>query len=103
MERNIIGDLLILKQMNIKLNFSELAGIYDMDVVVVDRDAKPTSGRIVIAVVDGGFVVRQLMIREGVPVLEARNSSMRYEPVVADESVEVWGVVRASVRNLQRA
>ncbi|TKW75861.1 MAG: peptidase, partial [Staphylococcus hominis] len=77
--------------------------IYDMDVVVVDRDAKPTSGRIVIAVVDGGFVVRQLMIREGVPVLEARNSSMRYEPVVADESVEVWGVVRASVRNLQRA
>ena len=29
MERNIIGDLLILKQMNIKLNFSELAGIYD--------------------------------------------------------------------------
>ena len=31
MERNIIGDLLILKQMNIKLNFSELAGIYDMD------------------------------------------------------------------------
>jgi DNA polymerase V len=79
------------------------AGIYDMDVVVVDRDAKPTSGRIVIAVVDGGFVVRQLMIREGVPVLEARNSSMRYEPVVADESVEVWGVVRASVRNLQRA
>lgn len=31
MERNIIGDLLILKQMNIKLNFSELAGIYDID------------------------------------------------------------------------
>ena len=31
MERNIIRDLLILKQMNIKLNFSELARIYDMD------------------------------------------------------------------------
>ena len=31
MERNIIGDLLILKQMNIKPNFSELARIYDMD------------------------------------------------------------------------
>ena len=35
MERNIIGDLLILKQMNIKLNFSELAGIYDIKVKII--------------------------------------------------------------------
>lgn len=77
------------------------AGLFDSDVVVVDRDAKPVNGRIVIAVVDGGFVVRQLCIREGVPMLEARNSRVHYEPVVADETVEVWGVVRASVRNLQ--
>lgn len=31
MERNIIGELMILKQLNIKPNFSELARIYDMD------------------------------------------------------------------------
>jgi DNA polymerase V len=77
------------------------AGLFDSDVVVVDRDAKPVNGRIVIAVVDGGFVVRQLCYRQGVPMLEACNSSMRYDAVVADETVEVWGVVRASVRNLQ--
>ncbi|WP_443478750.1 LexA family protein [Novosphingobium aerophilum] len=77
------------------------AGLFDSDVVVVDRDAKPVNGRIVIAVVDGGFVVRQLCFRHGVPMLGARNSRMHYEPVVADETVEVWGVVRASVRNLQ--
>lgn len=77
------------------------AGLFDSDVVVVDRDAKPVNGRIVIAVVDGGFVVRQLCFRDGVPTLEARNTQMRYEPVIADETVEVWGVVRASVRNLQ--
>ena len=39
--------------------------------------------------------------RDGKPVLEARNARMRYDAVIADESVEVWGVVRASVRNLQ--
>jgi DNA polymerase V len=77
------------------------AGLFDSDVLVVDRDAKPVNGRIVIAVVDGGIVVRQLCVRNGVPTLEARNSRMHYDPVVADESVEVWGVVRASVRNLQ--
>jgi len=79
------------------------AGLYDNDVVVVDRDAKPVNGRIVIAIVDGGFVVRQLVIRQGTPYLEARNSSMSYPLTVADGDlgVEIWGVVRACVRNLQ--
>ena len=76
------------------------AGLYDSDVVVVDRDAKPTNGRIVIAIVEGGFVIRQFCYRDGVPRLEARNCRMTYPAVVADEGVEVWGVVRASVRNL---
>ena len=79
------------------------AGLFDNDVVVVDRDMKPANGRIVIAIVDGGFVVRQLVIRQGVPYLEARNAGMVYEPTIADGElgVEIWGVVRASVRNLQ--
>jgi DNA polymerase V len=76
------------------------AGLFDRDVVIVDRDRKPVSGSIVIAIVEGGFVIRQMVIRGNVPTLEARNSAMRYEPVIANEDVEIWGVVRASVRNL---
>ena len=45
------------------------AGLFDGDVVVVDRDAKPGNGCIVIAVVEGGFVVRQLVMHGGVPQL----------------------------------
>jgi DNA polymerase V len=78
------------------------AGLYDGDVVVVDRDTKPANGHIVIAIVDGGFVVRQLVMRQGRPFLEARNARMVYEPTLADETVEVWGVVRAGVRDYQR-
>lgn len=77
------------------------AGIFDDDVVVVDRDGTPSNGRIVIAVVDGGFVIRQLAVRGSVPTLEARNSRMSYPAVIANEDVEIWGVVRASVRNLK--
>ncbi|GAA3272970.1 LexA family protein [Sphingomonas yabuuchiae] len=76
------------------------AGIYDRDVVVVDRDKRPSNGKIVIAIVDGGFVVRQLCTRDGGAFLEARNSRMSY-PETSAENVEIWGVVRASVRNLQ--
>ncbi len=78
------------------------AGIHDNDVVVVDRDTRPSPGHIVIAVVDGGFVVRQLVSRGGAPWLEARNSRQTYAPRLADETVEIWGVVRAGVRDYQR-
>lgn len=78
------------------------AGLHDHDIVVVDRDTKPVTGHLVIAIVDGGFVARQLTIRQGRPYLEARNARMVYEPTLADETVEVWGVIRASVRDYQR-
>lgn len=78
------------------------AGINDQDIVVVDRDAKPRNGSIVVAIVEGGFVCRQLCIKSGVPYLEARNSRMSYPITVADEDVEIWGVVRAGVRDYQR-
>ncbi len=76
------------------------AGFHDRDVVVVDRDRKPVNGSIVIAIVDGGFVIRQMSVRQGRPHLNARNARMSSSPILADESVEVWGVVRASIRDV---
>jgi DNA polymerase V len=78
------------------------AGLNDHDIVVVDRDAKARNGSIVIAIVEGGFVCRQLVIRSGVGYLEPRNSRMSYPLCICDETVEIWGVVRASVRDYQR-
>ena len=77
------------------------AGIYDNDVVVVDRDTRPDDGHIVIAIVDGGFVCRQLVKRRGTAYLEARNSQQCYEPTCA-EGIEIWGVVRTGVRDYRR-
>ena len=77
------------------------AGIHDNDVVVVDRDTRPVEGHIVIAIVDGGFVCRQLVRRSGAMFLEARNSRQCYEATSA-EGVEIWGVVRTGVRDYRR-
>ncbi|KAK0332026.1 hypothetical protein LTR94_026552, partial [Friedmanniomyces endolithicus] len=79
------------------------AGIADRDVVVVDRDVTPRSGDIVIAIVAGGFVCRQLVYRGRVPYLEARNSRQSYPEQMADDQTEIWGVVRAGVRDYQRS
>lgn len=78
------------------------AGINNRDIVVIDRDAKPRNGSLVIAVVEGGFVCRQLCIRDRVGYLEARNARMKYPLCLCDETVEIWGVVRAGVRDYQR-
>lgn len=77
------------------------AGLFDRDIVVIDKGVRPRNGSIVVAVVEGGFVCRQFVVRQGVPYLEARNSRMTYPICIADEMVEIWGVVRASVRDLK--
>lgn len=76
------------------------AGLQDGDTLVVDRDRKPRGGSIVIAVCDGGFVVRQIEHIAGVPHLVGRNADHPYRPRRCDEDVEVWGVVRTIVRNM---
>ena len=77
------------------------AGIHDNDVVVVDRDTRPTEGHLVIAVVDGGFVCRQLCRRQGQAWLEGRNTHQKCEPTPAD-GVEIWGVIRTGVRDYRK-
>lgn len=77
------------------------AGIYDNDVVVVNRDTRPVEGHIVIAIVDGEFVCRQLVQRRGAAFLELRNSQQCYELSSVD-GVEIWGVVRTGARDYWR-
>lgn len=74
------------------------AGLFDGDTLVVDRDVDAREGSIVIAVCDGGFVVRQIRHVGGIPHLVGRNAERPYPPRRCDEDVEVWGVVRASIR-----
>lgn len=77
------------------------AGLYDGDIVVVQRGKRPTNGSIVVAAIDDGFVIRQLVVRAGVAVFESRNADNPARPLPADD-VEIFGVVTASVRKYGR-
>ncbi|MDT8992643.1 translesion error-prone DNA polymerase V autoproteolytic subunit [Curvibacter sp. APW13] len=76
------------------------AGIFDKDIMVVDRAIKPRHGHIVVAIVDGDFTVKQLYQRAGRTKLKAAN------PIYPDitpkdgQTIEVWGVVTATVRQM---
>ena len=74
------------------------AGIFDNDILVVDRAVKPRHNHIVIAVVDGDFTVKHFYQRAGRIKLKAANPT--YPDIVPKEgqTIEVWGVVTSSIK-----
>jgi DNA polymerase V len=74
------------------------AGIFDGDILVVDRAIKPRNTHIVVAVVDGEFTVKVLYQRAGRMKLKA--ASPTYPDITPKEgqTIEVWGVVTSSIK-----
>lgn len=77
------------------------AGIFDGDVLLVDRAIKPTHGQIVVAVVDGDFTCKQLWQRGGRLKLKAANPTFADITPTEGQTVEVWGVVIASIKQFK--
>lgn len=75
-------------------------GIHDKDILIVDRSVQPTSGKVVIAAVNGELTVKKIIIEKGKAFLVAANED--YPPIEITESMElhVWGVVTSVIHNL---
>lgn len=73
-------------------------GIFDNDVVIVDRAIQPRHLHIVVAVVDGDFTCKQLYQLRGKIKLRAGNPT--YPDIVPKEgqTIEVWGVVTSAIK-----
>lgn len=69
------------------------AGIYDGDIIVVDRSLTPGLGKIVIAEVDGKLAMKRLIKHKGALQFMSENKSD--EPINDREphEITVWGVV----------
>jgi DNA polymerase V len=74
------------------------AGIFDNDVVMVDRAITPRSGQIVVAVVDGEFVCKTLYQRAGRIKLKAANVTFPDLIPKEGQTLEIWGVVVAAIK-----
>lgn len=75
------------------------AGIHENDILIVDRSLKPTTGKIVIAAVDGELTVKRLNIQDGKLFLMSENPD--YKPIEVKEGSEVyiWGVVTSVIHS----
>ena len=74
------------------------AGIFDNDIMVVDRAIKPRHGHIVVAVVDGDFTVKLLYQRAGRIKLKAANPTFADIVPKDGQTLEIWGVVTSSIK-----
>lgn len=85
-------------QMVVKGDSMKDEGIFDGDIILVDRAITPKSGHIVVAVVDGEFVCKKLWHRAGRMKLKAANPT--YADIIPKEGqiVEIWGVVLTAFR-----
>jgi DNA polymerase V len=74
------------------------AGIFDGDMLLVDRAIKPRHGHVVVAVVDGEFTVKYLYQRVGRIKLKPANPTFPEITPREGQTLEVWGVVTASIK-----
>lgn len=73
-------------------------GIFDNDILIVNRALKPRHKMIVVALVDGEFTVKQLYQRAGRFKLQAANPTYPDITPKDGQTVEVWGVVTNSIK-----
>lgn len=72
-------------------------GIFAGDILVVDRSIEPRHGAIVMCLLEGGYTVKQLVMRGR--RMELHSGHPEHPPIVlsSESELSVWGVVLWSI------
>jgi DNA polymerase V len=76
------------------------AGIFDGDIVIVDRSIKPQNGKVVIAVIDGEMLIRRFEITMNRIRLVPETPRLAAIEVSEFSDFIIWGVVTCIIRNI---
>jgi DNA polymerase V len=76
------------------------AGIFDGDILVVDRSLEPKNNDVVLATLNNDFIVKRLHLQGGIVKLISKNPI--YPPIVikAKDDFAVWGVVTNGIHKI---
>ena len=69
------------------------AGIFSGDILVVDRSLEAANGKIVVAIIQGEFTVKRLVMRQNKIILAAENPAYAPIEITEESEFQVWGVV----------
>jgi DNA polymerase V len=79
------------------------AGIFDQDILVVNRALSPCHGQVVVAIVDNEFTIKYLHLDAITqrPCLKAANPLYPDLHPKEGQTLEIWGVVTAAIKQFR--
>ena len=69
------------------------AGVFDGDLLIVDRSLPHLHGKIIVASIDGGLTVKRLIIEQGIQYLKPENQDFAMIEITENSNLHIWGVV----------
>ena len=78
------------------------AGIYNNDLLIIDRSINATPGRIVVALIDGEFTLKRLIKKENNYYLKADKENYPAINLYEYIDIQIWGVAIYSIHELQK-
>ena len=85
--------------MRVEGDFMQDMGIYTSDLLIIDKSLEKRSGDIVVAYVDGQFLVRRYIRRGDAYLLETTHARSKPIGVEGSDIVHIWGVVTTIVHH----
>lgn len=76
------------------------AGIFQNDILVVDRSLTAKDKDVVVAMLDNEFTVKRLRTSGGLR-LQAENPAYKDIPITGESELVIWGVVTGLARSLR--
>tara|TARA_B100001250_G_C19333613_1_gene585801 strand:+ start:151 stop:615 length:465 start_codon:yes stop_codon:yes gene_type:complete len=78
------------------------AGIYDDDLLIIDRSINPYPGHIVVAILDGEFTLKRLIKEKDNYYLKAEKENYPAISLYEYGDIHIWGVAIYSIHKLKR-
>ena len=78
------------------------AGIYNNDLLIIDRSINPKPGHIVVALLDGEFTLKRLIKKQDNYYLRADKENYPAINLYEYIDIEIWGVATYSIHELQK-
>lgn len=75
------------------------AGIFDGDLLIIDKSIEPQNNKIAICQIDGEFTVKRIKIEENIVWLVAENEEYKPIKVTLDNELMIWGIVLHSIKS----
>ena len=78
------------------------AGIYNNDLLIIDRSINPIPGHIVVALLDGEFTLKRLVKKKDNYYLKADKENYPAINLYEYTDIQIWGVAIYSIHELQK-